>query len=83
MTLEEMMFDLTRRTFFAQSAVSLGSLELLRAETPKKPSPFAGILDKPHHAPKAKRIIYLFLSGGFAMSRFIPAACSPCFASLV
>jgi hypothetical protein len=49
-----------RRSFLA----SLALADLLRAETPKKPSPFAGILGKPHHAPKAKRIIYLFMSGG-------------------
>lgn len=28
------------------------------------PSPFKGILDAPHFTPKAKRIIYLFMSGG-------------------
>ena len=28
------------------------------------PNPFAGILDKPHFEPKAKRIIYLFMAGG-------------------
>src|SRR6185295_16991766 len=27
-------------------------------------NPFKGILDQPHFAPKAKRIIYLFMSGG-------------------
>lgn len=27
-------------------------------------SPFQGILDQPHFAPRAKRIIYLFMSGG-------------------
>lgn len=30
----------------------------------KSPGPLKGILDKPHHPPKAKRIIYLFMSGG-------------------
>ena len=38
--------------------------ELLQAADAKKPGPFAGVLDRPHHAPKAKRIIYLFMSGG-------------------
>src|SRR6476620_7823016 len=51
-----------RRSFLSLS--SLAFAELLHAETPKQPNPFAGILDKPHHAPKAKRIIYLFMSGG-------------------
>jgi hypothetical protein len=27
-------------------------------------NPFQGVLDKPHHTAKAKRIIYLFMSGG-------------------
>ena len=30
----------------------------------QKPSGFAGILDAPHSLPKAKRVIYLFMSGG-------------------
>src|ERR1700693_5295753 len=29
-----------------------------------KIDPLKGVLDKPHHPPKAKRIIYLFMSGG-------------------
>ena len=56
-----------RRSFLTRSALGLGGIalaELLQAADAKKPNPFAGILDKPHHAPKAKRIIYLFMSGG-------------------
>jgi hypothetical protein len=63
--MESNMFN--RRSFFTQSAVGLGSIalgELLHAADAKKPNPFAGILDKPHHVPKARRIIYLFMSGG-------------------
>lgn len=30
----------------------------------KSQGPLKGILEKPHHPPKAKRIIYLFMSGG-------------------
>src|SRR5688572_26732756 len=61
------MFDLNRRSFLTRSALGLGGValaELLSAADAKKPGPFAGVLDKPHHAPKAKRIIYLFMSGG-------------------
>ncbi len=29
-----------------------------------QPSSFKGIMDAPHHTPKAKRVIYLFMSGG-------------------
>ncbi|MCE9565943.1 MAG: DUF1501 domain-containing protein [Planctomycetes bacterium] len=56
-----------RRSFLTRSALGLGGIalaELLHAADAKKPNPFAGILDKPHHTPKAKRIIYLFMSGG-------------------
>ena len=56
-----------RRSFLTRSALGLGGValaELLHAADAKKPNPFAGILDKPHHAPKAKRIIDLFMSGG-------------------
>src|SRR6476646_9213774 len=56
-----------RRSFLTRSALGLGGValaELLHAEDAKKRGPFAGVLDKPHHHPKAKRIIYLFMSGG-------------------
>jgi len=36
--------------------------QLISAESPR--SSLRGILDHPHHAPKAKRVIYLFMSGG-------------------
>jgi len=62
------MFPLPdRRSFLTRSGLGLGGValaELLHAADAKKPNPFAGVLDKPHHAPKAKRIIYLFMSGG-------------------
>jgi len=53
------------------SALALGSLlageraraaESAAADVPR--NPFQGILDKPHHTARAKRIIYLFMSGG-------------------
>src|SRR5580692_6134460 len=66
--LESIMFPISRRSFLTRSALGLGGIalaELLHAaEITKKPNAFAGILEKPHHAPKAKRIIYLFMSGG-------------------
>jgi len=67
MSIRVVTIDPNRRSFLTRSAMGLGSLalaELLHAESPKKSNPFAGILDKPHHAPKARRIIYLFMSGG-------------------
>lgn len=53
--------ELTRRHFFGRAACGIGVpalASLLRgAERP-------GLADLPHHAPKAKRVIYLFQSGG-------------------
>jgi len=57
------MTPLLPRRGFLGALGSFALAELLHAaEKPK--SPFAGILDQPHHAPKAKRIIWLFMSGG-------------------
>ncbi|MDB6041320.1 MAG: hypothetical protein JWM99_5161 [Verrucomicrobiales bacterium] len=59
-----------RRQFFGRFALGLGGAALFNllnknahAASPI-PNPFKGILDAPHFAPKAKRIIYLFMSGG-------------------
>ncbi len=62
-------FDLTRRDFFGRFALGIGGVALtglLRRSFAgtELPSPFAGILSAPHIAPRAKRIIYLFMSGG-------------------
>ncbi len=58
-----------RRLFLQQSALGLGGIalsSLLSADgfAGDKSGALKGILDKPHHAPKAKRIIYLFMAGG-------------------
>ncbi len=53
--------QLTRRHFFSRTATGLGMAALatqLRAER------FGGLEGIPHIAPKAKRVIYLFQSGG-------------------
>jgi hypothetical protein len=61
-------FDMTRRDFFSRFALGLGGVALtgllrrnLAAETA---SPFAGVLSSTHFPARAKRIIYLFMSGG-------------------
>src|SRR5687767_8095859 len=64
-------FDLqqTRRRFFSRSATGIGTAalasllvdDLYAADDPLKS---AGVLPKLHFAPKAKRVIYLFMSGG-------------------
>lgn len=59
--------DITRRTFFKQVGYGIGGLALnsLMAESlmaqAKSDDPFAP--KKPHFAPKAKRVIYLFMAG--------------------
>ncbi len=55
-----------RRAFFARFGMGLAGaalLDLLRADA-QETNPFAGILAQPHHAPKAKRVISLFMAGG-------------------
>jgi hypothetical protein len=60
----------TRRDFLTRSGLGLGGAALMHllnasaSAAPAKPNPFSGVLDKPHHPPRAKRIIYLFMSGG-------------------
>ncbi|MGN6386392.1 MAG: DUF1501 domain-containing protein [Verrucomicrobiota bacterium] len=59
----------TRRDFLRGSGLALGSIALsslfkTQAAEPPTPDPFAGILNSPHLAARAKRIIYLFMSGG-------------------
>jgi len=65
---------ITRRHFFGRSAMGLGGLALSSmlgpaaarasdAATPTTPG-VGGVLGSPHFAPKAKRVIYLFQSGG-------------------
>src|SRR5688572_11948297 len=68
-------FDLSRREFFGRFGLGVGGFALMnllgrssRGATlpdPPRPAPLAsGVLGRPHFAPKAKRIIYLFMAGG-------------------
>src|SRR5436190_3934972 len=57
---------MTRRHFFGRTATGIGALALgsllnpaIFAEENGQP-----VLGKPHFAPKAKRVIYLFMAGG-------------------
>ena len=56
---------LTRRQFFSRSATGIGTAALASL---LRPSVFAAdpgeVLGKPHFAPQAKRVIYLFMHGG-------------------
>ena len=54
---------LTRRAFFGRGAAGIGAAalaQLLNADA----SASGGLPELPHFAPKAKRVIYLFMSGG-------------------
>ena len=63
-------FQMNRRDFFGRFGLGLGGAALsgllngraLGASAAA--NPFQGVLDAPHFAPTAKRIIYLFMSGG-------------------
>lgn len=69
--LDEYALSLTRRHFFGKSACALGTAALaslmgvgVNAQQRKNPSRTGGLAGIPHFAPKAKRVIYLFQSGG-------------------
>ena len=59
----QMQDVLNRRTFLRSSAHGLGAAALGSLLCGKAASA-APLLDLPHHAPSAKRVIYLFQSGG-------------------
>jgi hypothetical protein len=62
--------SLTRRQFFGRTAAGIGTAALASLLNPNlfaQASSVAsnhGVLGFPHFAPKAKRVIYLFMSGG-------------------
>src|SRR5580658_487724 len=57
---------LTRRHFFGRTAVGIGTAALASLLEPDRAAARGrpGVLPAPHFSPKAKRIIYLFMSGG-------------------
>jgi hypothetical protein len=57
---------MTRRQFFSRSATGIGAAALGSLLQPALfgADPGGGILARPHFAPKAKRVIYLFMHGG-------------------
>ena len=52
--------DITRRHFFSQCSMGLGSVALASLMNGKAQAATQGL----HHAPKAKNVIYLFMAGG-------------------
>jgi hypothetical protein len=66
---ENPIVDITRRHFYNQCAVGLGSIalsSLLAKESPAAVAPVDNPLSAkpPHYEPKVKNIIYLFMAGG-------------------
>ena len=63
----EFQLQMTRRHFFANAASGIGAAALASLLSPLKPALARGtaeLSDLPHFAPRAKRVIYLFQSGG-------------------
>jgi len=62
----------TRRHFFRDCGVGLGSIALSSLLAADKPAPSADPLapKTPHHRSKAKSIIYLFMAGGPSQLEF-------------
>src|SRR6266498_3426953 len=58
------MLELTRRHFFARTAAGVGTAALASLLGRDLEAATAGLPGLPHFPPKAKRIIYLFQSGG-------------------
>ncbi len=54
---------LTRRTFLARTGVGLGSVALATLLN-RDASASTGLAGLPHHPPKARRVIFLYMSGG-------------------
>ena len=59
--MHELFQNMTRRHFFGKSALGLGTVALSNLLAKERVGGLNGI---PHFAPKAKRVIYLFQSGG-------------------
>ena len=70
-------YSMNRRDFLGRFGLGLGGVALMgllhrdagaaaptTATTAPASNPFKGILAAPHFAPRAKRIIYLFMAGG-------------------
>jgi hypothetical protein len=70
---EQRQLQLSRRTFLGQSGVGLGAIALasllqrdLRADSPAQATSlrWRGVINLPHWAPRARRVIWLYMAGG-------------------
>ncbi|MFO0840795.1 MAG: DUF1501 domain-containing protein [Gemmataceae bacterium] len=55
---------INRRLFLRSTGLGLGGLALAQMLRAAEPKGTPGVLAKPHHEAKAKRVIYLFMAGG-------------------
>jgi hypothetical protein len=56
--------DMTRRALLGRTGAALGSLALASLLDESVAAQSSGVLGRPHFPPRAKRVIYLFMSGG-------------------
>src|SRR5260221_1194178 len=61
---EALSLVMTRRQFFSRSAKGIGAAALASLLGRSLFAAEGGVLGQPHFAPKAKRVIYLFMHGG-------------------
>ncbi len=62
--MHETGLTMTRRSFFGRSATGIGAAALSQLLGRELQAEQGGLTGLPHFAPKAKRVIYLFMSGG-------------------
>jgi len=63
--------SIARRAFLQQAGISVGAMALAELWKPRSSSAapadrWRGVLAEPHHAPRAKRIIWLYMAGGMS-----------------
>ncbi len=61
--IQNSLANLTRRSFFGRSSLGLGAAALATLDGKTAAARVGGRPELPHHEPKAKRAIYLFMSG--------------------
>src|SRR5690606_24657387 len=68
---DPLSLQITRRTFLRRAGFGVGSAALasllgptVRADTISASEKWRGVTRPPHHAPRARRVIYLYMAGG-------------------
>ena len=58
------VIDINRRTFLGRTSLGLGAVALSALGEGRKVDQWQGVVRPLHHAPKVKRVIYLYMAGG-------------------